>query len=100
MQQLKSLILSDNNLETLPHSLLSLRSLEQLEIKRNKLTSFFSKETSHSLHSLFLLDLTDNRLTLIPPILLLLPKLRILNVSYNKISSLEILFDKEHLHQL
>lgn len=69
MSEIKIINLSENTLEVLPQSLLSLATLEQLDLKRNRLCNFFSKNSKCNLFNLYFLDLSANKLGEVPEIL-------------------------------
>lgn len=100
MNQLKILLANDNCLEVLPMALMQIDSLEQLELNRNRLASFYPEAGGTQLKRLFLLDLSVNRLVEVPPVIALFPRLRILTLSYNKIAQIEILFQEGVLEGL
>ncbi|SPC65941.1 uncharacterized protein UHOD_04699 [Ustilago sp. UG-2017b] len=91
-EEVHTLQLSNNQLESLPDNLAHFRGLRRLELHSNRLstlpTSFFQ------LTALTTLTLSKNALTSVPQCLLALDNLVTLNLSYNKIQTL---WKREHL---
>ncbi|SYW80309.1 uncharacterized protein UBRO2_03577 [Ustilago bromivora] len=91
-EEVHTLQLSNNQLESLPDNLAHFRGLKRLELHSNRLstlpTSFFQ------LTALTTLTLSKNALTSVPQCLLALDNLVTLNLSYNKIQTL---WKREHL---
>jgi predicted Ser/Thr protein kinase len=79
--QTRWLILTDNNLESLPHSMGALKYLQKCMLSGNKLTSL--PKSMENCHNLELLRIAVNQLRELPTWLLTLPKLSWLAYSGN-----------------
>uniref|UniRef100_V5ETE0 C3H1-type domain-containing protein n=1 Tax=Kalmanozyma brasiliensis (strain GHG001) TaxID=1365824 RepID=V5ETE0_KALBG len=85
-EELHTLQLSNNELESLPDKLAEFRGLKRLELHSNRLSSLPS--TLFQLSALTNLTLSKNGLTAFPSCLLALDHLVTLNLSHNKIQNL------------
>jgi len=83
--RLRTLILRNNMLQILPHSLFSdLYELEDLDLRSNKLVSLTDERLFRSQNSLRILDLSYNKLiTIRQQVVLPLQNVQILNLTYN-----------------
>nr|XP_061819726.1 leucine-rich repeat serine/threonine-protein kinase 1 isoform X2 [Nerophis lumbriciformis] len=89
--RLRQVNLSQNQLSTLPESLLHLTHIQKLSAAKNQLVSLFDVPDSTNwigLRKLEELDVSDNRLSALPvAVMHALKSLRFLNVCHNKLSS-------------
>lgn len=85
-QEVHTLQLSNNELESLPDKVAEFRGLKRLELHSNRLSSLPS--AFFQLSALTTLSLSKNGLTTVPQCLLALDNLVTLNLSHNKIQSL------------
>ena len=82
-----SLDLSGQGLDKLPANVLSMTSLEELDISKNELTGALPAEIRH-LKNLRILNASDNDMTGVPAEVGQLENLEILNLSNNKLTGL------------
>jgi len=86
-----TVILSGNELTSVPEELLSLSNLKTLDLSNNcikELPSGDVSEMSYSCHSLNTLTIGNNLLTTLPGKLFLLPQLEVISAQHNKIEHL------------
>ncbi len=99
---MKYIILNQNQLESLPFSLGIIDTLESIECKGNKISTFGSLKNNSLNKYLVLkhLDLSGNKFTEIPKLILLLKNLRTLYMSYNQIKSIDNVWLRDYLPKL
>jgi len=88
-----TVLLSENELTSVPIELLSLPNLIELDLSNNcikELPSGTVDEMSYSCHSLKTLTINHNLLTTLPGKLFLLPELEVVSAHHNKIKELPI----------
>lgn len=85
-EELHTLQLSNNEIQSLPDKLAEFRGLKRLELHSNRLSTLPS--AFFQLSALTTLNLSKNGLTTFPPCLLALDNLVMLDLSHNKISTL------------
>lgn len=91
LSSLKYLIINKNILQSLPSSLGTIATLESIQAKNNRISTFGSLK-DHSMNkypALRHLDLSGNKFTQVPRNILLIKNLRTLYISYNQIKSID-----------
>ncbi len=92
LTHLRTLYLNHNKIKRIPHWMVKLRGLKELEINYNRLK--VNKNTFKRLQHLKLLQIGANHLTRIPENIFLLKNLRNLNLGKNELSSVPSSFAK------
>lgn len=94
--------ISNNALKTIRPSFVNFRNLREIELQKNKLSSFLdnlSNSEKMALHDnfigVYMVDLSQNKLLEPPKSLILFQNLRILNMAYNRMDNVNTIFDNE-----
>ncbi|MBD3215745.1 MAG: hypothetical protein GF311_24245 [Candidatus Lokiarchaeota archaeon] len=99
IRSLKELDLYDNNLKSIPSSLLDIQSLERLSLHNNQLEKL--PENFRKLINLKELDISWNNFLDFPEVIIKLKNLEILNLSGNRIEKIpDSITELNQLHQL
>eukprot|EP00698_Gefionella_okellyi_P007124 TRINITY_DN1736_c0_g1_i2.p1 TRINITY_DN1736_c0_g1~~TRINITY_DN1736_c0_g1_i2.p1 ORF type:complete len:945 (-),score=184.90 TRINITY_DN1736_c0_g1_i2:375-3209(-) len=90
LRLLRKLTMADNHLTNLPLEFAALCSLTELDLTRNRCSSFIAAQPSGALPALTRLSLASNRLTGIPSDVMLMQSLASLDVSDNRLIQLPL----------
>ena len=97
---MKTLELSDNEINEIPTSIILFKKLKELNLKKNKLTEY--TESMTQLNELVALDIEQNKISRLPESFGDLNKLKVLSISNNELTqlpnSLGLLKNLESLH--